>query len=126
MDISWKQAMLAVVAMCMVVAVVRPSAFDEPVTATTAATPAPAAKVVVEKHTMPIQPDGFMTKKDCASIPNGMQVADLVFKYGWPSGDNAFNNFGEQFYYPIHKRRDDVCLIDFDDNKVTSTLYQVD
>jgi len=121
-DISWKQVALGMCAMAMVAAVIRPSAFDDHTTV--AAPPPKAAKVVVEKHVMPVQPDGFLTQKDCATIPVGMQVADLVWKYGWPSGDHAFNNFGEQFYYPIHDQRDDKCLVEFDDNKVTSTLYE--
>jgi hypothetical protein len=123
MDISWKQALLGVTAMAMIATVLRPSAFEEhPVPQPT---PAPA-KIVVEKHTMPQQPDGYMTEEQCARVPNGMQVADLVWKYGWPAGDYSVSAFASRLFYPVHDRRDEKCVIEYDDNKVVSTLYRVD
>jgi phage-related protein len=125
-DISWKQVILGVMAMGMVAAVIQPSAFDEH---PTTAAPAPAqaqTKVIVEKHTMPQQPDGYISEQQCARIPVGMQVADLMWKFGWPSSDYAYSAFADRFFYPVHDRRDDKCVIEFDDNKVTSVLYRVD
>jgi hypothetical protein len=126
-DISWKQALLGVTAMAMTAAVIRPSAFEQPVTVTSAVVtpaPTPQAKVVVEKHTLPVQPDGYMSEKDCARIPNGMQVADLVYKYGWPASDYAISRFADRFFYPIHDADEDRCVIEYDNNKVVSTLYR--
>lgn len=126
MDISWKQMLMGMTTIAMTAAVLRPSAFQESMNMAPTPTPAAATapeKVVVVKQAAATQPDGYMTQEQCARVPDGMQVADLIYKYGWPDGDHAFNNFGEQFYYPIHDRRD-ICLVEFDDNKVTSTLYQ--
>ena len=124
-DISWKQAMLGVTAMVMLTGILRPSMFDEPVKVTSSVvTPAPTPeKVVVVKEAAANQPDGYMTIEQCARVPNGMQVADLIYKFGWPGGDHGFNRFGNQFYFPVHDR-EDVCLVEFDDNKVTATIYQ--
>lgn len=121
MDISWKQALLSVVAMTMAAAVIRPSAFDEKTP-----TPAPAQrdKVVVVKQAAATQPDGYMSEEQCARVPNGMAVADLVFKYGWPAGDYSVSTFAERFFYPVHDAGDDKCVIEYDDNKVVSTLYR--
>jgi hypothetical protein len=124
MDISWKQALIGICTIASIAAVIRPSAFaDHPAPAEPAPKAAPA-KIVVEKHTIPTQPDGYMSEEQCARVPTGMQVADLVWKYGWPAGDYSFSNFSEVFFYPVHDRRDDKCVIDFDDNKVVSTLYR--
>jgi hypothetical protein len=125
MDISWKQVLLGVVAIGMTAAVIRPSAFEEhPVAAQTS--PPAQTRVIVEKHTMPQQPDGYISEKQCARIPVGMQVADLMWKFGWPSSDYAYSAFADRFFYPVHDRRDEKCVIEFDDNKVTSVLYRVD
>lgn len=121
MDISWKQAGLGLAAMLLAAAVIRPSAFEEPVTP--AATPAPA-KTVVIKQAAATQPDGYMTEEQCARVPNGMQVADLVYKYGWPAGDYSVSAFAERLFYPVHNAGDDKCVIRYDDNKVVSTLYR--
>jgi hypothetical protein len=126
MDISWKQVLMGITAMAMTAAVLRPSAFEEHPVA--AATPAPAqqAKVIVEKHTLPQQPDGYISQQQCARIPVGMQVADLMWKYGWPASDYARSAFADRFFYPVHDRRDEKCVVEFDDNKVTSVLYRAD
>lgn len=117
---NWKTVILAVFGMGMMVAIVHPSSLE---------TPAPVeakakTTVVVEKHTLPQQPDGYISEKQCATIPNGMQVADLVWKYGWPAGDYSVSAFAERLFYPVHDRRDDKCVIEYDDNKVVSTLYR--
>jgi hypothetical protein len=124
MDISWKQAGLGLCAMVMLAAVIRPSAFDDhPAARPLPAKPA-ASKVIVEKHTMPVKPDGYMSEKDCAGVPNGMLVADLVYKYGWPAGDYSVSAFAERLFYPVHSAGDDKCVVEYDHNKVVSTLYR--
>jgi hypothetical protein len=126
MDISWKQAFLGVMAMGMIAAVIRPSAFDQPVTVTSAVvTPAPTPeKVIVVKQAAASQPDGYITEEQCARIPNGMQIADVVWKYGWPAGDYSVSAFAERLFYPVHDAGDDKCVVEYDDNKVVSTLYR--
>lgn len=126
MQINWPQALLCSTACVMAAIVIRPSAFETTTAATPKPTPAPAAKVVVEKHTMPTQPDGYMSEEQCARVTDGMQVADLVFKYGWPASDYSVSTFGspQQLYFPVHNAGDDKCIVSFDDNKVVSTLYR--
>lgn len=120
MDISWKQMLLGLCAMGMIAAVIRPSAFDDNQPVTPALTPA----VIVEKHVNANQPDGYISQVDCARIDKGMRVADLVYKYGWPASDYAYDNFDEAFFYPVHNAGDDRCIIDVDDNKVVSAIYR--
>jgi hypothetical protein len=126
MDISWKQVLMGITAMAMTAAVLRPSAFEEhPVAAQTPAS-TPQAKVVVVKQAAATQPDGYISEEQCARIPVGMQVADLMWKFGWPASDYAYSAFADRFFYPVHDRRDEKCVVEFDDNKVTSVLYRAD
>ena len=109
MDISWKQALCGMFAIGMAAAVIRPSAFEEQ--SNTAPTPTPAAKapakVVVVKQAAATQPDGDMTEEQCARVPNGMVVADLVWKFGWPAGDYSVSAFAERLFYPVDDAGDD-------------------
>lgn len=115
MDISWKQTLLGVVAIGMTAAVIRPSAFeDHPVPP-----PAPKVKEVATnplKH--PARPDGYMTEWQCERMQNGMPVADLVWKYGWPRGRYSFSDFDARFHYPIRHQMNQECVIKFENNEV--------
>jgi hypothetical protein len=80
--------------------------------------------IVVQKTAKAVQPDGYMSEVDCAKLATGTAVSDLVWKFGWPASDYAYSGFSETFFYPIHDRGDDRCVVDVDDNKVVSTLYR--
>lgn len=115
---SLQSMCVAIMALVVCLALARPQLFEEK--------PAPPAqatvKVVVREPA--IKPDGYMTEEDCATVASGMQVSDLVFKYGWPAGDYSLSSFDQKLFYPIHDHADDKCVVGFDDNKVVTTLYR--
>ena len=114
---NWKTVIIAIFGMGAVIAIIHPSSLETPEPA-----PAPAAKTVVIKQTAAQQPDGYISEEQCARIATGMPVADLVWKFGWPANDYPYGY--ERFFYPVHDRGEDRCVVETDDNKVVSALYQ--
>jgi hypothetical protein len=114
--VNWKTVVLAICGMGMMVAIIHPSTVKTPVP--------PPERVVVVKHADAKQPDGYMSEEDCARIDAGMAVSNLVWKFGWPASDYAYSNYDQRFFYPVHDRGDDRCVIAVDDNKVVSALYR--
>jgi hypothetical protein len=108
---------LAIFGMGTVFAIIHPSAIETPA-------PPPPERVVVVKQADVKQPDGYMSEEDCARIDTGMAVSNLVWKFGWPASDYAYSNFDQRFFYPVHDRGDDRCVVAVDDNKVVSALYR--
>lgn len=119
---NWKTVIIAICGISALVAIVHPSSFENP---QPVATPAPAVKVKQTVVQQPaVKPDGYMSEADCAKLQPGLAVSDLMFKYGWPEGDYSFSNFAERFFYPVHDRGEDKCVVEFDNNKVVSSLYR--
>src|SRR4051794_40971567 len=120
MDISWKQAFLAAMAMTLIAAVIvtsmettaaviRPSAFaKQPTPAPTAQVKQAAKAKVIERVKVQTvasgqKPDGYLSRDQCFAIPEDMQVNELVYRFGWPSGANGRAMGLGEAEYPIRE-----------------------
>lgn len=130
-DISWKQAMVGVMAMGMVAVVIRPSAFDEP-----APTPVPQVKPVVKTEVidrveirhLPAgkMPDGYVSRNECFEILKAMKVNELVYRFGWPAGRNGRAMGLGNAEYPIREDHGATCTVFFPYGTVSAVLYRKD
>jgi hypothetical protein len=132
MDISWKQTILALFAMSMVIAIVRPSAFDEPVP------PPPKVKVVtrtkvVERKVEVVKylpagkpPDGYMSRSECFEIPEDMPIAEVMYRFGWPAGRNGRTMGLGSGKYPIREDHGASCTVLFPYGTVSTVIYRHD
>jgi hypothetical protein len=133
-DISWKQAGLGMTAMLLAAVVLRPSAFEEPVTVTNQTTPPPKVKVVtktVEKVKVVHlpdgkPPDGYMSRQECFDIPEDMKINEVMYRFGWPAGSNGRALGLGDADYPIREDHGAECHINFPYGTVSSVTYHSD
>src|SRR3954470_14460414 len=135
MDISWKQAVSGMFCMAMVVAVIRPSAFDESVPEVTP-TPAPKGKQTVkgkavrqvEVRHLPAgkAPDGYISRNECFEIPEDMKISDVVYRFGWPAGSNGRAMGLGEAEYPIREDHGATCKVFFPYGTVSAVIYRKD
>jgi hypothetical protein len=106
----------------VVVSILNPQQ-EQPATAKLVPTATPA-KIIV-KHAAAAKPSGYMSEEQCARIPDGMPVSDLVFKYGWPAGRYGYG-YGH-LHYPARPSGEDNCSVELnqDDTRVVSTIYRI-
>jgi hypothetical protein len=126
-DISWKQALLGMMVIAMIAAMLRPNAFkDKPVAidAMTGVTPTPkvVTKVVTKVERVPVnKPDGYMSRAECYAS-KGVSLQDLMWRYGWPSGDNG-DGYAGDIDYPIREDRNARCHVEVMYGHVNEIVY---
>ena len=117
-NVSWKQVLFGMFVVGMIALVVRPSAFDTP-----PPKPKPIIKVVtkakiVEKvRTVHLPdgkpPDGYMSRNDCYHIPEAMKINEVMYRFGWPAGENGRAMGLGSADYPIREDHGARCHVSF-------------
>jgi hypothetical protein len=121
--------MLGFAAIMATAAVIRPSAFDEPVpppakVKTVVKTQVKTVKVVETRH-LPAgkPPDGYISRDECFGIPENMTMQDFMYRFGWPAGRNGRAMGLGDADYPIREDHDAFCTVRFPYGKVSSVTY---
>jgi hypothetical protein len=135
--ITWPQAILGICFIVCTTAVLRPSAFDDPVPVTvTSKTTPPKVKVVTKTKTVEKvkvihlpdgkPPDGYMSRDDCYDLPEDMKINEVMYRFGWPAGENGRAMGLGSADYPIRENHGATCHVSFPYGTVSSVTYHRD
>lgn len=64
------------------------------------------------------RPDGFITEDECHQIANGADFPDVVYRYGWPAGEDGDDSYAGYLTYPLREGGNRVCNVSFFDGEV--------
>jgi hypothetical protein len=135
--INWPQAVLGMFFIGCATAVARPSLLDKPVPVTvTSKTTPPKVKTVVKTRTVEKvrvvhlpdgePPDGYMSRNDCYHIPEAMKINDVMYRFGWPAGENGRAMGLGSADYPIRENHGARCHVSFPYGTVSNVTYHSD
>lgn len=57
-------------------------------------------------------PDGRMSRDECANLAVGTTMHDMMAVFGWPVGDAGNNSYTGMLYYPLREEPNNRCVID--------------
>ena len=92
----------------------------------------PPVKVVEKVRTKIVKvaekvrtPDGYMSLDNCSGLAKRTDFRDVIFRYGWPAGENGEDSYAGFLVYPITEDHAQECVVDFWDGGVESTELRV-
>lgn len=59
------------------------------------------------------RPDGYMTATQCRELPLGEDLRDVLWRYGWPAGEDGTDSYAGLLDFPLREDHDRKCEIDF-------------
>jgi len=71
------------------------------------------------------QPDGYMSLDNCSKLAKRTDFRDVIFRYGWPAGDDGSDSYAGYLMYPLSEDHSKICIVDFWDGGVERTDMEV-
>jgi hypothetical protein len=75
-------------------------------------------KQIVTKEVPAKKPDGYITEENCHQLANGTDFSDVVFRFGWPAGEDGDDSYAGYLTYPLREDHDRICAVNFWDGEV--------
>jgi hypothetical protein len=92
-------------------------------------TPPPKVTVIRETKVVTVtksvkvpvkDPDGRMSRDECANLAVGTTMHDMMAVFGWPVGDAGNDSYAGMLYYPIREEPNNRCVVDMFGGKVNT------
>ena len=84
-------------------------------------------KVVTKKVNIPAERresvdlrDGYISRRECVTLPDGSTFRYLINRFGWPAGDDSTDSYSDSYMnIPLREDHTSFCSIDLFEDELT-------